>query len=60
MGIGGKASGMGKLIQGTSVQRVNGTENNPKGAILMNNITLASGGNGGDGGKLGEVLVLQL
>ena len=53
MGIGGKASGMGKLIQGTSVQRVNGIVNNPKGAILMNNITLASGGNGGDGGQAG-------
>ena len=53
MGIGGKASGMGKLIQGTSVQRVNGTVNNPKGAILMNNITLASGGKGGDGGQAG-------
>ncbi|TXJ54092.1 hypothetical protein EPJ66_01965 [Brachyspira aalborgi] len=53
MGIGGKASGMGKLIQGTSVQKVNGTVNNPKGAILMNNITLASGGNGGDGGQAG-------
>ena len=46
MGIGGKASGMGKLIQGTSAQGV-------KGAILMNNITLASGGNGGDGGIAG-------
>ena len=43
-GKGGKASGVGKLING-----VNATSQ--AGAIFLNNSTLASGGNGGDGGN---------
>ncbi len=43
-GVGGKASGKGKLINGIDASGV-------LGAIFYTNNTMASGGNGGDGGK---------
>lgn len=43
-GGGGKASGQGKLING-----MNGKKGRGNNAGILNNITLASGGNGGDG-----------
>lgn len=42
-GTGGKASGVGKLINGVSA-------NSATGAIFSTNITLANGGDGGNGG----------
>lgn len=43
-GTGGKASGVGKLINGVSANSITG-------AIFSTNITLANGGNGGDSGE---------
>ena len=52
-GSAGKATGSGKLIQGVQGEALNRANKNktPKGGKL-NNTTLATGGNGGDGGMV--------
>lgn len=59
-GIGGKATGQGRLINGISA-------NSPSGAIFSTNITLASGGNGGSapdrygyGGGSGSAAIVEI